>query len=569
MAKQKLKEYATYDIETSDWNKWLVGCVYDGKQWYKANDARELINLFVEHACKGRVYYAHAGGKFDIKFLLEILLTEFEVKLKHVAGSIVKASVYKRKHKLFELRDSYNLLTAPLYDLARDYKTFSRIKTCTLSDYAAMKSKRGTLTKSESTDAYVSLDCEVLYDVLMQYKAMTGNRGDFAMTCAGESMKEWRTLENAWDWRIHSQADEHIRKSYYGGRVEVFEREIWKVGNFYDVVSMYPYVMRHRLYPKGYYTRTTKYKSGFLGIYYAQVNVPQMNIPPLPFRTDEGRLIFPCGTWDAWYTSAELEHLKDCGGSFHVYDGYYWLDSGNPFSKYIDKYFEIKKEAAKCGDTAKKHVAKLRMNTLYGKFGQRRKFRKIISNPTRDEILDNHLTPLFDHFELYTTEQEEKNPFTMVHIASFVTSYARIQLHKYMLQCKNVYYCDTDSIATDTKLETSPELGGLELVTEFDFALFLYPKCYVVCSGDKVKIKAKGFDSSKLTLQDFKDHYYNGGKLRTKRDGLVGFFASSARGLKFTDKVDMTREASGAFTKRELIGKSKTKPLNICIPMMQ
>jgi hypothetical protein len=84
--------------------------------------------------------------------------------------------------------------------------------------------------------------------------------------------------------------------------------------------------------------------------------------------------------------------------------------------------------------------------------------------------------------------------FIFPQIAGCVASYARCKLYSYMKQCKTIYYCDTDSLITDTDLDTGKKLGDLELQHHGD-GVFLLPKVYGFKdpSLEKPLLKAKGF----------------------------------------------------------------------------
>lgn len=42
------------------------------------------------------------------------------------------------------------------------------------------------------------------------------------------------------------------------------------------------------------------------GFFYVEVEAPNMHIPLLPTKNEQGILITPCGSWRGWYFSEEL-----------------------------------------------------------------------------------------------------------------------------------------------------------------------------------------------------------------------------------------------------------------------
>jgi hypothetical protein len=87
-----------------------------------------------------------------------------------------------------------------------------------------------------------------------------------------------------------------IKNGYYGGRVEVFKRYGENI-YIYDVVSLYPSIMLKDL-PIGCLIKSTDNNlDNYFGFCYASVNVPEgITAPILPFRKENGGLIYPTGT---------------------------------------------------------------------------------------------------------------------------------------------------------------------------------------------------------------------------------------------------------------------------------
>ena len=107
-----------------------------------------------------------------------------------------------------------------------------------------------------------------------------------------------------------------------GGRTEVFLPRLEGHGRHYDINSMYPFVMLKE-FPVGspayYKGDSARYEFTYwlehhkgLGFIHAKVFVPKQKIPPLPIKI--GKLVFPTGYLDGWFTFIELEYaIKNCG----------------------------------------------------------------------------------------------------------------------------------------------------------------------------------------------------------------------------------------------------------------
>jgi hypothetical protein len=106
-------------------------------------------------------------------------------------------------------------------------------------------------------------------------------------------------------------------------------------------------------------------------------------------------------------------------------------------------------------------------------------------------------------------------------LASFVTSYARVYMHKMKLAILkgggNIYYSDTDSIVTDLTLDQLKKelknkignnIGQLKLENLLEEAYFISNKTYILLTkAGKEIIKAKGISADSLSLSDFKTMY--------------------------------------------------------------
>ena len=120
-----------------------------------------------------------------------------------------------------------------------------------------------------------------------------------------------------------------------------------------------------------------------------------------------------------------------------VYDAQYvihkvvgWKKANNVFKDYIDRWYDVKKNAK---NDVERSLAKLMLNSLYGKFGMN----------------DSRITKLpvaIDDKIIYHT-MENNTTYYYKEVASYITSKARCKLASFMNRCgDNFLYCDTDSV---------------------------------------------------------------------------------------------------------------------------
>ncbi len=210
-----------------------------------------------------------------------------------------------------------------------------------------------------------------------------------------------------------------------------------------------------------------------------------MYVPPLPVRVDgSGRLFFPTGKVRRWWTAEELIEAESLGAAIlHIHHAYYF-HTETIFGEYVARFYALKKTAGEPMRT----IAKLLLNTLYGKFGQKpeRKWYETY------EIAEEGAYPLISpRTGLPTGFCELKGmsraSHLLPHIASAVTAKARLHLTRQLNE--QTYYCDTDSIFTTDTMQDSKELGEWGYLGS-GAAEFYQPKLYKY-NG---KWKAKGLN---------------------------------------------------------------------------
>ena len=179
-----------------------------------------------------------------------------------------------------------------------------------------------------------------------------------------------------------------------------------------------------------------------------------------------------------------------------------------------------------------RNIAKLMLNSMWGKFGQalnKAKHKQIHTTEELYHYLDSDEFCIKkidlqqnDQLTLYydmTRHSEHTNPNVNVYIAAFTTCWARLKLYDTLEKLgKRVLYYDTDSIIyveTENSDEFQPELGDYlgdftdelydkttgetHYITEFCSA---GPKNYGYrCENGKVECKVKGFRLNAETYQ--------------------------------------------------------------------
>ena len=221
-----------------------------------------------------------------------------------------------------------------------------------------------------------------------------------------------------------------------------------------------------------------------------------------------------------------------------------WVKTDEEKQKYVDDYFNnqgVKLDIANVNGENKglRCMAKLCLNSLWGKFGQRSNFKQLkyissdlefyalINNDKVNEVdwkilNDDVLECTFDLRDDCIKESTNTN----IAIASFTTCWARLKLYSVLEQLQGqVLYFDTDSIIyvfdetnpDHVKLQTGDYLGDLTDELKGDYIVEFVstgPKSYAyVTSKGKTVCKVKGFslnDTNKklINFETMKDIVY-------------------------------------------------------------
>ena len=315
---------------------------------------------------------------------------------------------------------------------------------------------------------------------------------------------------------------------------------------YVDVTSLYPWVNKTARYPLGHpeihFEPENQTLDDYFGIALVTILPPRhLYHPVLPVRHG-GKLTFPLcmacvrekqpkplfdrsatcthtdqqrqlqGTW----CTPELQEARARGYILvRIHEVWHFTKSEEGlFADYVNTWLKIKQESAgwprwcqtdeqkraykrmykdKEGITlenvapnpGRKQVAKLMLNSFWGKFGERTNKSKVLQLKQPHELFNiltdgaNHVQTLRvctdDILEVVykqTPENDPPNPKTNIFIACFTTCWARLKLYRYLhrLQTQVLYY-DTDSVIYawrpgQPQIETGDFLG--EMTDELD-----------------------------------------------------------------------------------------------------
>lgn len=455
----------------------------------------QTLDEFVTRIAKmDSICYFH-NLKFDGAFILDWL---FRHKFAHASGFIKKGyfktlisgmgdfftiTVAWKNGKKTEFRDSHKKLPYPVNVIG---KAFGLEIAKGEIDYKKDRPLGYVITPKERE--YIALDVLIVAQALK----MELDAGMTRLTVGSDSLFEFKNIINPKVFSryfpiLSDTIDSEIRLSYRGGYTYVAKRFAGKrlgVGRVYDVNSLYPSVMYSNLLPYGEPTFvigepviTEEYPLFIAGITFT-AKLKKDHIPCIQIK-GSGRyvateyqeeisepLFMMVNNVDLelWREQYDIEILSWENA---------WMFSGKSglFKDYIDKWMEVKKNST----GGMRELAKLHLNSLYGKFA---------SNPDVTPKI-----PVFDRekdmVKMVTGDPEVTDPIYTA-MGSFITAYARaVTIRAAQANYERFVYCDTDSIhilgtGDPIGVDVDPKaLGAWKFEYSFSEARFIRAKTYI------------------------------------------------------------------------------------------
>lgn len=349
---------------------------------------------------------------------------------------------------LIEFRDSSKLITLSIEEIP---KAFGLDEVKGTMDYLKIRLPGYQPAKDE--EEYLN------HDVIILAKALNimRDRGLHKLTTGACALHDYRQrmgskLFNRLFPKLAPGIDADIRQSYKGGWTYLnpeFKDKVVQDGKVFDVNSMYPWAMKYCLLPfdapvyfKGKYNPDPNYP-----LYVQQLSCefhlkpghyPSIQIKHNIFYAENDYITDSVEPTLLTLTSVDLELLYFNYDVQHEewYGGYMFRGQVGMFDEYIDYWYGEKTEAKKNKNGGQAQIAKLFLNSLYGKFGARREGRSKI--PYWDPI---------DEKVRYETGNLEERKGGYLPVATFITSYCRDKINRGAYACGERFaYADTDSL---------------------------------------------------------------------------------------------------------------------------
>lgn len=498
------------DFETTttpdDCRVWAWGACEVSKnpcEYHMGNDINGFMEWCFEQ--KNPCLYFH-NAKFDTDFIINWLFRNGYEWVESTKGMIDKqfttlisddgkfytmhiCNELVPKRNVIEIRDSQKLLNMSVAKIA---KTFKLPDSKLEIDYNEFREVGHELTSEEQE--YLKADITIVSKALADLFESGTTRltiGSNALNKYYEMMggrKQFRKIFPKLDVIV----DKDIRAAYKGGFTylnPIYKEVDIAEGLVFDVNSLYPWAMHSpNVLPYGRPVFFSgQYQPDNMHPLYIQRLRCQFELKPdkIPMIQLKHNLSFVPTEYlkssndqiiTLTLTNIDLELFLE---NYDVYEmeyvnGWKFKGASGMFDQYIDYWTEIKIQATKDKNAGLRAIAKLYLNSLYGKFATSPYVRSAIPYLGEDGVVHYH-----------KTEYEERDSI-YVPIGAFITAIAR---NKTIRSAQSVYdrylYSDTDSIhikGTDIPdcLEVDDyKLGAWKCESKFERARFIRQKCYI------------------------------------------------------------------------------------------
>jgi hypothetical protein len=471
---------------------WGLACI----DYPDSVEIEHTIDEFIDRiSFENSVTYFH-NLKFDAMFLIDWLLRNdfFHVNVNTNSigpesfqtlisdmGKFYSMTVKWANGNVTEFRDSLKKLPMTV---ARIAKSFDLEESKGEIDYEKTRPIGYVMTEEERD--YIRRDVSIVAHAMREVV----NAGMKKLTVASDSLNEFKRIVTKDRFKnlfpvFTEGMDKEIRRAYRGGftwRNPRFGGFVTRSGLVLDVNSLYPSVMKNRILPYGEpefedgYVEVDKYKPLAIFSVTFTATLKPNHIPCIQIKgsslfheteylteiVEPVTLMVTNVDWDLYNDHYDIQVLAYGGGwKFHAVAGM--------FDEYIEKWAAIKESES----GGKREIAKLHLNSLYGKFA---------SNPN----VTSKYPVLRDNVVRLVRGNDETRPPVYTAVGVFITSYARELTIRSAQQNFDVFaYADTDSLHLLTNdipnnIEIHPtKMGAWKHEYYFDAAFYIRAKAYL------------------------------------------------------------------------------------------
>jgi hypothetical protein len=525
-----LKRY-TADFETTtDENDcrvwaWSICEIGSPENFYYGNDISTIFDFFQNH---GNAKYYYHNLKFDSSFLVNYMFSSgfkcMEDKenpcensfccLISSMGQWFSIDIWLKRDSKGRLRhvqilDSLKILNFSVAQIAKDFDLpISKLEL----DYKTFREVGHVLTAHEIS--YIRNDVEIMARALH----IMFEQGFTKMTIASDALEEYKKLNGSFRKyfpELPLDVDSFIRDSYKGGFTYLSPKYVdvkLGAGMTLDINSMYPSMMYNKPMPisepkifSGKYEYDPDYPLYVIS-FWCSFDLKKGKIPSIQLKNNRlfqsnqyiessneevVRLCLTSVDYELFREQYNVQNLEFEGG-------YKFKQATGLFKTYIDKFMKMKIESKKAGNKAQTLIAKLFLNSLYGRFGL---------NPNTGKKI-----PVYDGqhvgYKIQLAKEGERKP-VYIPVATFITSYAR----RYIIESAQTirdwsiknkgfdayYYSDTDSLKVGLTKDDLEALSDVLDIDDYRLGAWAWEESWVAWKGLRQKCYIEEFEDGSIS----------------------------------------------------------------------
>jgi len=443
--------YAIYNRHYND------GHIFTSKMQFFENKAQfgDLLESVVKQGSKLYVIAHNVGYDWVISDInSELVARGWSMKFfSDAKGATIIP--YRKEGKEIIFVDSYNWFRASLVTIAKEFG----LEKYDVDFYN---------TTAEQLKVHCQKDVEILDHIIKEWFNLlqTEKYGAFKPTIASQALEAFkqRFLNGEIDTSQGLLQKDKERLAYYGGRTEAnyigdFEGDIYEL----DINSAYPSVMLDGLFPVKFKDSVRNPSIEFVESlpkdigYFGEVEI-DCKLALYPKRVQD-RLVFPTGRFITWLAMPELQYAIR-NSHIRKIRTIYLYHLRPLFKDYISEIYHKRSVCSQNGNSALALMYKYMLNSLYGKFGERKKVWTPVyeTNNTQNgyETIINADTKQVEKYINFNGKEyhlmassHKSHSFPL--ISAFVTSYLRVKMNEAIekVGARHWLYCDTDSLYVD------------------------------------------------------------------------------------------------------------------------
>ncbi len=450
--------------------------IFDNKK-----DFQDFILSYITNKHNDKIYFVGFNiFNFDILTIFDrnTLLKNFNI----IMNKNYKIIRIESKNKKVVFYDLFNIFSTSLKRLAE----YVNLQKGNLQNELAEISQSEFMKRKNEIIQYCKNDVLITEKVFSEFYNFLklNNIENLPLTASQLSFKLYNKLN-------HNKLDGHdndndylFLESYFGGRTEYFYLGKYSSNVYsYDFNSLYPYVMLKYKYPSEFVKSEIlpQYEDFLRDIYlyegvglfeiqadntfyYLSQNGKKVELGLLPYKNENGKIIYPKGRWIGFYNLNEIRFVIE--NNYKVKPLYveYW--QGEYLSKikdFVEYWYALKKSKQGLFSLISKTV----LNSLYGKFMQLNQGFEIKLLESKEDF-ENYEEIENTGIGIIRDTGYKRGKSTYLNIGSYITSYARIELLKKMKYALDnqaeILYCDTDSLFINRQIfNENDKIGELKL----------------------------------------------------------------------------------------------------------